>query len=163
MYKPGGTYFFTIVTYQRRPMLTQPDSISILKNIWLETITKRPVELIAYCILPDHLHCVWSMPEDDLNFPVRWSAIKGKFTIQYHQRYPEENETRIWENRYWEHLIRDEQDLNRHIDYIHYNPIKHGLVNKPVDWKLSSFSEYLANGFYSEDWLIEGKAQDNWE
>ena len=114
------------------------------------------------CLLPEHLHCIWSLPEGDAAYPVRWKEIKRLFTKAYLARVgpgEERNESRlkqgeaaIWQRRYWEHMIRDEDDLRRHEDYIHYNPVKHGLVQQVADWRWSSFHRYVCMGYYEPDW-----------
>lgn len=136
----GGTYFFTVVTYQRRPILTNSSAREILHYAWLDTKQRFPFETLAICLLPDHLHCIWKMPEGDANYSTRWKEIKGLFTKRYLQEIgPGEernasrikrNEAAIWQRRFWEHTIEDEDDLETHVDYIHYNPIKHGFVER---------------------------------
>jgi putative transposase len=136
----GGTYFFTIVTYNRLPILTTDTARSLLHQAWLDVRERFPFTLDAVCLLPDHIHCIWILPEDDADFSNRWKEIKRLFTKGYLQHVgtgEERNESRrsrgeaaIWQRRFWEHTIRDDQDLNRHRDYIHYNPVKHGLVTR---------------------------------
>jgi putative transposase len=120
----------------------------------------------AIVILPDHLYCLWTLPENDYNFSLRWRLIKGAFsrhlenesgeTLSSSRRNKRERE--IWQRRFWEHTIRNQEDFNKHCDYIHYNPVKHGLANSPIDWENSSFRSYVRKGQYSPDWGIqEGK------
>ena len=116
----------------------------------------------AVVILPDHLHTIWSMPEDDSDFSTRWRRIKEEFTktylanggmeIQPSESGKKKKERGIWQRRFWEHSIRDEQDFEQHLDYIHYNPVKHGLVKSPHDWPYSSFSKWVKKGVYDEEW-----------
>jgi putative transposase len=116
----------------------------------------------AVCLLPEHLHCIWVLPEGDANFSVRWKEIKRLFTKGYlSQVGPGETrsasrlsrgEATIWQRRFWEHTIQDEDDLNRHRDYIHYNPVKHGLVQSVSAWQWSSFHRYVRMGHYDPDW-----------
>ena len=113
---------------------------------------------VAICILPDHLHAIWTLPEDDSDFSSRWNRIKGNFS----RRLPNlsrrstskvlKREKGVWQRRYWEHTIRDDADLARHIDYIHFNPVRHGLVTRVVDWPFSSFHQYVARGTLPADW-----------
>jgi putative transposase len=112
--------------------------------------------------LPDHMHCLWTLPEGDRNFPGRWWAIKTEFSKSLPQteyRSPvriRRGERGIWQRRYWEHTIRDDSDYAAHIDYIHFNPVKHGLVESPADWSFSSFRRCMAAGLYPTEWLGGG-------
>lgn len=158
----GGTYFFTLVTYQRRYLFTDSYARSKLYDTIMHVMTYHPFTLVAYCILPDHMHMIWTLPEGDSDYSMRIGLIKTKFSKLYRltngsQIEPNisrvnRREAAIWQRRFWEHMIRDEQDLERHINYIHYNPVKHGLVNNVIDWPNSSFSEYVRSGSYEKDW-----------
>jgi putative transposase len=114
----------------------------------------------AIVILPDHLHTIWTLPEKDSDFPTRWKLIKSTFSRNYKKTFTSylpdsiisKGERGIWQRRFWEHLIRDQNDFNKHCDYIHYNPVKHGLVKSPAQWKFGSFSKYLEQGIYEENW-----------
>ena len=115
---------------------------------------------MAFVDLFDHLHYIWALPENDFNFSIRWKHIKSDFTREYlrsrrivvSESMRKKGEKGVWQRRFWEHLIRDQEDFNRHCDYIHYNPVKHGLVRSPVDWKHSSFLSFIKMGYYPEDW-----------
>ncbi len=158
----GGVYFFTIVTYNRLPILTSPEARGLLRSAWKDVQSRFPFTTDALCLLPEHLHCIWFLPEGDANYSVRWKEIKRLFTKGYlSQVGPGElrnlsrikrGEGAIWQRRFWEHTIRDEVDLNRHRDYIHYNPVKHGLVRSVSDWPWSSFHRFVRNGYYERDW-----------
>jgi len=158
----GGTYFFTLVTFQRQKLFLVPDVMRLLLDTVEHVREMHPFEIIAYCVLPDHVHFLWQMPEDDTNYSMRIGVIKRRFSIQFISKYGDrlqksDSQTRrrevtIWQRRFWEHLIRDEKDLNQHIDYIHYNPVKHGLVSKVRDWEISSFHNYVKEDIYSLDW-----------
>jgi putative transposase len=119
---------------------------------------RHPFETVAICILPNHLHAIWSLPADDVQFPLRWSLIKSGFSRKLPPaslRSPSKiakREKGIWQRRYWEHAIRDEADLARHIDYIHFNPVKHRLVSRVRDWPHSSFHSFVARGVLPEEW-----------
>lgn len=122
---------------------------------------KLPFESIAWVLLPDHLHTIWRLPETDSNFGLRWARIKQLVTRTCldHSQSTNVSESRttrregsIWQRRFWEHTIRDESDLRRHIDYIHYNPVKHGYAAKPADWPYSTFHRFVRNGVYPKDW-----------
>jgi putative transposase len=132
----GATYFFTAVTYNRLPILTTDESRAILHDAWLDVQGRFPFTTVAVCLLPEHLHCIWSLPEGETDYPVRWKEIKRLFTKGYVAKVglgEERNESRlmkgeaaIWQRRYWEHVIRDEQDLRRHEDCVSsgYHPLQ---------------------------------------
>ena len=162
---PGGTFFFTIVTYDRRSFLTTPAARQILRRAWLNVQGKWPFHVDAVCLLPDHFHCVITLPENDANYALRWRAIKGTFSRQYRKTVNLESipqsESRhrrgnvpVWQHRYWEHMIRDDTDSQHHIDYIHYNPVKHRHVIKAIDYPWSTFHQYLSKGVYDENWGV---------
>ncbi|MCK5270179.1 MAG: transposase [Sedimentisphaerales bacterium] len=159
----GGFYFFTVVTYNRRPFLTHDLARDCLRQVWRETKQKREFEVIALCLLPEHLHCVWKLPEEDCDYSGRWAAIKSGFSRRYlssggiegsqSDSRIKKRERGIWQRRFWEHQIRDEKDLQRHVDYTHYNPVKHGLVKELEDWPWSTYHKYVQKGFYAHnDW-----------
>ena len=142
---PGATYFFTVTLADRRaPTLTT--RIGALRTAFATTRRERPFHIDAIVILPDHLHAIWTLPEHDPDFPARWCRIKSLFTRQACAGVSP------WQPRYWEHTIRDEHDLTRHIDYIHFNPVKHGHVANVRDWPHSSFHHHLRAGHYPADW-----------
>ncbi|OHB73851.1 MAG: hypothetical protein A2Z25_10310 [Planctomycetes bacterium RBG_16_55_9] len=154
----GGYYFFTIVTYKRRCFLVEDLARSCLRSAWQTVRKTRPFEMIALCLLPDHLHCLWRLPQDDNDFSQRWMLIKKGFTRRYLDAEGHESaqclsrmkkrERGIWQRRFWEHQIRDYEDIEKHINYIHYNPVKHGLVNDVEDWPWSTYHKFVRNGFY---------------
>ncbi len=158
----GGTFFFTVVTYKRQPILTSDLSRRILRHAWKKVQKTHPFTVIAVCLLPDHFHCLISLPEGDKDYPLRWRAIKGIFSRRYKEAGGEtgrRNESRIkrrestvWQRRYWEHQIRDEKDLEVHFNYLHFNPVRHDLVTRVRDWPWSSFHRYVRNGHYDPDW-----------
>jgi putative transposase len=142
---PGGTYFFTVNLADRRSDLLTRE-ITPLRAAIRATRQKRPFKIVAWVILPDHMHCIWTLPENDSDYSARWHAIKTTFTKS--QRQPHQNASAdanpkpspIWQPRFWEHTIRDDRDLITHIDYIHHNPIKHGLATHPADWPYSTYN-----------------------
>ena len=153
----GATYFFT-VNLQNRTTALLTDNIDALRSAVQEVKQRHPFKIDAMVVLPEHLHAIWTLPSDDQDYPSRWMLIKAGFS----RRIPP-NETRsqsrmrkgergIWQRRYWEHLIRDERDFIRHVDYIHYNPVKHGHVKRPVDWPHSSIHRFIAIGIITADW-----------
>lgn len=162
VYVEGGTYFFTVNTIKRKTILTRPESRYLLKTAWQEIKKIHPFEDVALCLMPDHIHCIWKLPENDSNFSVRWNGIKGLFSKKYKKTdsYSHDSdrirknkqEASVWQRRFWEHLIRDDDDLQRHIDYIHYNPVKHGYVAKATDWEYSTIHRYIHDGIVEPDW-----------
>ena len=171
-YIPGGTYFFTVVTYQRRPIFSSPNAVDTLRNAFQYTLSRVPFTIVASVILSDHLHFIWTLPQDDRDYSTRWRLIKSHFTRHWQaQGTTSTNASRrakgeadIWQRRFWEHFIRNEADLTRHIEYIHYNPVKHGLARTPADWQYSSFVKYVREGIFPIDWGGDGKvwAGEQW-
>ncbi len=157
LYIPGGLYFFTVVLADRNArLLTQ--HIDILRSSFRQVKQHHPFEIEAMVVLPDHLHCIWRLPDNDLDFSTRWSLIKSGFSRQLpksesisHSRV-KRRERGIWQRRFWEHCIRDEQDYHNHLDYIHWNPMKHGQVKRLADWPYSSFYRFVKQGAYPLDW-----------
>lgn len=160
--EPGGTYFFTVVTFDRQPILIEPHCRAILRKVWKDVQTNHPFVTIAICLLPDHLHTVWQLPEGETDYSMRWNEIKRHFTHEYirtiksggvrNESHIKRREQALWQRRYWEHTFYDQDDLNAHIDYIHINPLKHGLVKRVADWPWSSFHRYVRKGVYPVDW-----------
>ena len=156
----GGTYFFTLVTHNRRQFLCEPDNVSLLRNAFRYVIKQHPFKIDAFVLLPDHLHCIWTLPDGEHNFSIRWRLIKSYFSRQCAPQYQDKistsrqkkQEKAIWQRRFWEHQIRDQTDFIHHVEYIHYNPVKHGLVKAPKDWEYSSFHRYVDEGIYDVEW-----------
>ena len=155
----GATYFFTVVTYQRRPLLCLDENRSILKDVIAEVANKYPFIVDAWVLLPDHMHCIWTMPGADGDYSIRWALIKREFTKR-ERMTPESGmrcrEKALWQQRFWEHQIRDEGDYKIHMDYIHFNPVKHGLAKSPRDWPHSTFHKCVRQGLYKADWGYGG-------
>jgi putative transposase len=161
-YVPGGTYFFTLVTYHRRPILTDELARSHLREVLRTEQAARPFQITAIVLLPDHLHTVWTLPQGDVSYSRRWSSVKEAFTRHYLKSGGNEGpvsavrtarrERGVWQRRFWEHTIRDEDDLKRCVDYIHWNPVKHGLVERVRDYPWSSFHRFVESGDYDIDW-----------
>jgi putative transposase len=132
--------------------------IDRLRRIYADVQRRRPFETVAICVLPDHIHAIWRLPPNDADFPLRWSLIKTGFSRGLAIDLPRtpskiaKRERGLWQRRYWEHAIRDDADLERHIDYIHFNPVKHGLVSRVCDWPHSSFKQYVERGDLPLDW-----------
>ena len=156
----GGTYFFTVNLAERlQGLLVQ--HIDVLRNAVRTVKQRHPFYIDAMVILPDHVHAVWSLPEGDADYPTRWLFIKAQFSRslptgeRIRASRADKGERGIWQRRYWEHFIRDERDYARHVDYIHYNPVKHGYVSRPVDWPYSSLHRYIRKGLLPVDWGVE--------
>ncbi|MGO1077045.1 REP-associated tyrosine transposase [Inquilinus sp. CA228] len=157
-YRPGATYFFTLVTEARRPILVA--HLDSLRDAFRVTRKRHPFEIDAIVVLPDHLHAVWTLPEGDSDFSLRWREIKRRYTQSlpssaHGARSPSrerKGERAIWQRRFWEHLVRDEDDFAAHVDYVHFNPVKHGLVTEVYDWPHSSFHRYVRLGWYPPRW-----------
>ena len=153
-YVPGGTYFFTLVTHERRFLFDNRVGLNCLRSAWRLVRQRWPFETVAIVVLPDHLHAIWSLPKGDSDFSKRWGLIKTGFTRRCsipHISAPC-RDAGIWQPRFWEHLIRDEQDFSAHMDYLHYNPVKHRLAARVVDWRWSSFHRCVRRGMYSPNW-----------
>ena len=155
-YLQGGTFFFTVTLADRRSSALI-EHIEALRSAFRTTQSERPFTLDAVVILPDHLHTVITLPPDDADFSGRWRQIKSLFTQSIAAadttvRRNKKGEYALWQRRFWEHTIRDEADLARHVDYIHYNPVKHGLVPRVCDWPHSSFHQYVQRGWLPRDW-----------
>jgi putative transposase len=154
---PGGTFFFTVALLERRQRLLT-EYIADLRNAFASVRAQRPFTIDAAVILPDHLHCIWTLPDGDTNFSGRWHAIKSKFSRSLPkgeslsaQRIAK-GERGVWQRRFWEHAIRDEGDFGRHMDYVHYNPVKHGHARRVADWPFSTFHRCVECGLYAPDW-----------
>lgn len=157
---PGATYFFTVGTYCRQEILTRPDVMSVLRAALREVQHQHPFRIDAMVMLPDHLHAIWTLPPGDANFAIRWSILKRNVSqaarhlvaqTQSNSRV-KRREIDFWQRRYWEHLIRDDTDFDRHVDYVHFNPVKHGHVDRVIDWPYSTFHRYVRLGMCPSDW-----------
>jgi putative transposase len=160
---PGGSLFFTVNLAERRLRLLT-ENIDALRIAFRETRTRHPFMIEAIVVLPDHLHTIWSLPENDSDYATRWRLIKSGFSRalpkgeRVSESRREKAERGIWQRRYWEHTLRDERDFARHMDYIHFNPVKHGHVTRVQDWPYSSFQRMVKQGVYPPDWA--GDAAD---
>ncbi|MGE8504019.1 MAG: REP-associated tyrosine transposase [Pseudomonas sp.] len=153
---PGATYFFTVTLADRRSSLLV-DEIALLRQVYVEASKRMLFKTIAICVLPDHLHTIWQLPEGDSDYSHRWALIKSRFSralpaAPVSASKLQKREKGIWQRRFWEHRIRDDDDLVRHVDYIHYNPVKHGLVVQVRDWPYSSFHRYVERGVLPLGW-----------
>jgi putative transposase len=161
-YVPGGTYFFTVVTHRRRPILSDELSRRCLRESIRQIRDKFPFTITAIVLLPNHLHTVWTLPHGDAKYSLRWGRIKEAFTRDYLAQggieapqstsRTQHDYRGIWQKRFWEHTCRDEDDLKRCVDYAHWNPVKHGLVDHVREWPWSSFHRFVRLGEYPIDW-----------
>ncbi|NEO34659.1 MAG: transposase [Symploca sp. SIO3C6] len=160
----GSTYFFTQVTHHRQKWLCSAIARPLLRSAFLTVKAKYPFSIDAIVLLPDHIHCIWTLPPNDSDYSTRWRLIKSDVTrhgasqlkvnaarSESRQKRGEQN---LWQRRFWEHWIRDEADFMRHCDYIHFNPVRHGLCDRPLDWQYSSFHRYVAMGVYDANWCV---------
>lgn len=160
---PGGTFFFTVNLADRRGRVLTAN-IRALRTAFLETRAVRPFNIVAAVVMPNHLHCIWTLPDGDADNAKRWSQLKSAFSrrVPYEDVVSpsriERRERGIWQRRFWERRIVDEGDLCAHVDYIHYNPVKHGFVARAIDWPHSSFRRWVANGVYPVDWATPPNA-----
>ena len=161
-YSPGASWFFTVNLAERRGNRLLIDKINELRRAFEYTKQRRPFRIDAVVILPDHLHCIWTLPVDDTDFSIRWNLLKGHFSrsIEKGERISLSREKRrergLWQRRFWEHLLRDQADFNNHVDYIHWNPVKQGWVKRVADWPHSSFHRFVARGVYPINWGCDG-------
>lgn len=150
----GASFFFTVVTHDRRPFLCDAANVALLREAFQYVTNRHPFSIDAFVLLPEHLHCIWTLPENDNDFSNRWRMIKGYFSRKCEVR---DDHGQVWQSRFWEHQIRNEEDLIRHVEYIHYNPVKHGLVTSPDAWAHSTFHRYVEQGKYHADWGVGQK------
>lgn len=154
---PGATYFFTVNLANRSSRLLT-DEIDRLREAVRKIHRAHPFQIVAWCVLPEHIHAVWETPDGDADYSMRWGLIKSEFSRGIPKNEPIRNSRRqkgergIWQRRFWEHTIRNDIDLNRKVDYTHFNPVKHGYVKRVKDWPYSSFHWYVRRGWLSRDW-----------
>ncbi len=181
LFQPGGCYFFTLVTEGRRPILIE--HIDRLRRAFRMGRARRPFQIDAIVVLPDRLHTIWRLPEGDADFSTRWMHIKRCFSAGLGGRVREDGHAALcpsyeldgasisaskrkkrekgaWQRLFWEHAIRDEPDWKRHLDYVHFNPVKHGYCAAPRDWTYGSFRWCVRAGLYERDWGVGGPVED---
>ena len=159
---PGGTYFFTVTLLDRtsKHLVTHVDA---LRTAVARARAHAPFHIDAWVVLPDHLHCIWTLPAGDCDYPGRWRAIKKIFVKSLPVDEPRSllmaarGERGIWQRRYWEHTIRGDDDYAAHMDYTHFNPVKHGYAAQPAEWPFSSFRRCVERGLYPPDWASDSK------
>jgi putative transposase len=161
-YQPGGTSFFTVVTYHRVRLFDDPRARQLLGEAMRTVNDALPFHTVAIVLMPDHLHAIWTLPPGDEDFSTRWKNIKSEFTERWlasggmelpvSPSQKRRGNRGVWQRRFIEHLIDDERDLEAHCDYTHFNPVKHELAVRPWDWEFSSFRRFVARGQYEWDW-----------
>jgi putative transposase len=153
----GGTYFFTVTLADRRKS-TLVEHVDLLRSATRLVKERHPFTIDAIVIMPEHLHTIWTLPEGDIDYPTRWALIKAGFSRilakgeMISDSRLAKGERGIWQRRYWEHQIRDDEDFARHVDYIHFNPVKHGHVASPIDWSYSSIHRFVSAGTLPTNW-----------
>jgi putative transposase len=156
----GGTYFFTVNLARRGGNRLLIDRIDALRDAFRATRRAHPFHIDAIVVLPEHLHAIWTLPPGDADFSVRWSLIKARFSraVEPGERRSvsrlRRRERGVWQRRYYEHVIRDETDFARHVDYVHWNPVKHGWAARAADWPHSSFHRFVRRGWLPADWAV---------
>ena len=154
----GGTYFFTVNLLERRRNDLLVRHIDTLRTAVRVTRRDHPFSIHGWMVLPDHLHCILELPAGDDDFALRWQVIKRRFSLaipgtEYRSTVRQRRRERgIWQRRYWEHLLRDDEDYRRHMDYLHYNPVKHGWAKQVADWPYSTFHHHVKSGIYPANW-----------
>ena len=161
-YVPGGTFFLTIVTHGRVPILGSREGVARLRRALRRVMLERPFRVPAAVVLPDHVHFLWSLPRGDTDYSRRVGRMKVLFTrsVREGRGSPapvsdsrrKHRESDVWQRRFWEHVVDDEEDFERFLDYMHYNPVKHGLVTCPHQWPFSSFGKWVKSGLYPIEW-----------
>ncbi len=162
---PGGCYFFTVNLARRKNNFLLVQHINVLREAFRKVKQAHPFHFDAVVVLPEHLHCVLTLPDGDDDYSMRWRQIKSAFSeklppVEYRPHSRRKNERGIWQRRFWEHVIRNEEDYAAHVDYVHYNPVKHGYVERVIDWPYSSFHRYVTCGLYPTDWSDTTQIKD---
>ena len=158
---PGGTWFFTVNLLERHGNDLLVREIDLLRQVVRRVKQAHPFRIDAWVVLPEHIHCLFTLPPGDSDFSLRWRLIKSGFSRALpitERRSPVRmaaGERGIWQRHFWEHAIRDDDDYRRHVDYVHVNPVKHGLVARVQDWPYSTFHRYVKLGIYPLDWCAD--------
>ena len=162
IYSPGVSWFFTVNLAHRQNNHLLVEQVDLLREAFLYVKKRKPYDINAVVIMPDHLHCIWTLPDGDDDYSGRWRLLKGYFSRGIpkgeciSQSRTKRRERGLWQRRFWAHLLTDQDDFNVHFDYIHWNPVKHGWVESVKDWPHSSFHRYVDNGVYSVGWGHSG-------
>lgn len=158
----GGTYFFTVVTYKRRKLFLDDAHVKLLQTCFAAVAADHPFKTDAQVILPDHIHAMWTLPAGDANYSMRWRQIKSAFSrrsglatdTNCSISRTDKGERTVWQRRFWEHTVSDDDDFWYHLEYIHRNPVSHELVTRPRDWPHSTFHDWVARGRYDINWGV---------
>ncbi|QSA96182.1 transposase [Methylococcus sp. EFPC2] len=162
-YIPGSTWFYTVNLAERRDNNLLVERIDLLREAFRYVKRRRPFTMEAIIVMPDHLHCIWTLPPGDADYSTRWSLIKSRFSraLPAGERVSasraKRRERGVWQRRFWAHLLISQDDFNAHFDYIHWNPVKHGYVQKVAEWPYSSFHRFVALGIYPINWGHSGR------
>jgi len=156
-YIPNSIVFLTLVTSGRAPYLQADYDIDLFWDTLRRVQTIHPFRLLAYVILPDHFHCLMRVEDKSSNFSIVVHSIKRNYTLNFKRAHGITSSFVLWQARFWDHIIRDEDDLNRHFDYIHWNPVKHGHAKEPSNWSHSSYAHWREKGFYDPAWGAAGE------
>ncbi len=161
-YTPGASWFFTVNLAQRQNNQLLVDQVDLLREAFRYVKKRHSYRMDAVVIMPDHLHCIWTLPKDDADYSLRWRLLKTYFSRgipkgeSISNSRSKRRERGIWQRRFWAHLLTDQDDYNRHFDYIHWNPVKHGVVHQVNEWPHSSFYRCVESGIYPFDWGHSG-------
>ncbi len=161
----SASFFFTVNAYRRRPVLTHPDVRAALRAAIANVRNALPFRIDAWVLLPDHLHAIWSLSDNDALYGKRWGLIMAQVSrvcahlvigdVDRSASRVRRREADLWQRRFWEHQLRDDVDFERHVNYIHYNPVRHGLVTRAVDWPYSTFHRFVGRGILPNDWAVD--------
>jgi putative transposase len=166
-YQPGGNYFLTLVTHQRKKLLVGDPIVNLLRESVQSVATDLPFEAVAGVVLPDHIHVIWRLPSGDTNYSKRIGLLKVRFTRRVREMghqgriaalLNERGEATVWQRRFWEHTIHEEGEFEACMDYIHFNPVRHGYVRTPGEWPHSTFSKWVNRGVYPANWAAGDSA-----
>lgn len=159
----GSISFFTVLAYRRQMIFCDEAIRDALHQAITSVRLRYPFDIDAWVLLPDHLHCIWTLPQGDADFSTRWMLIKRQVSLACRENYrrahwigsskQKHRESTIWQRRFWEHRIRNDDDFTRHVDYIHHNPVKHGYVKTVAEWPYSTFHRYVREGVIAHDWV----------
>lgn len=162
--RTGSTYFFTLVTFGRQAILCLPPIRSALRRALEDVRIKRPFHIDAWVLMPDHMHCIWTLPDNDVDYSTRWALIKNSVSrfagLPVGSASPPS--AAMWQRRFYEHQIRDVRDFEAHMDYVHFNPVRHGHAESAAAWPFSTFHRYVREGVYAPDWGGTQPARSMW-
>jgi len=158
-YIPNATVFISCVTRDRYPYLQSEMDVDTFIETLSNVLEYHPFRILAHVILPDHFHWLMKVDDPDGDFSKVLHSVKRNFTLNYKKAHNIETPLSIWQSRFWDHVIRDEKDLENHFDYIHWNPVRHGYVSRPEDWSYSTYKDWMVKGFYDLGWGWSGEPE----